>query len=124
MKRKNRSGLRTACSPKPKLKDRALLSNQQALELETTFKILANSSRLRLLHALARSRELSVLDLAAQVEMKPQAVSNQLQRMNGQSILASRREGNQIFYRIADPCVVKLLDRGLCLTEDARNQER
>ena len=124
MKRRTRSDIRKACLPKPKLKDRELLSNEQAMELETTFKILANSSRLRLLHALARSRELSVLDLAAQVEMKPQAVSNQLQRMNGQSILASRREGNQIFYRIADPCVVKLLDRGLCLTEDSRSQLR
>jgi len=32
-------------------------------------------------------------------------------------IVATRRSGNNICYRIADPCVTTLLDRGLCLME-------
>lgn len=56
--------------------------------------------------------------------MKTQAVSNQLQRLAGRGILASRREGNSIHYRIIDPCVLDLLDRGLCLTEDASTRRR
>jgi DNA-binding transcriptional ArsR family regulator len=51
--------------------------------------------------------------------MKPQAVSNQLQRLLDRGILACRREGNFIHYRIADRCVTGLLDLGLCLMEEA-----
>lgn len=51
--------------------------------------------------------------------MKPQAVSNQLQRLAGQGIVGSRREAQSIYYQIIDPCVEGLLDQGLCLAEDA-----
>ncbi len=85
------------------------------------FKVLANDTRLRLLHALSREGELCVTDLATAVGMKTQAVSNQLQRLNSQRIVAARREGNQIYYRVLDPCVTALLDRGLCLVEDRQN---
>ncbi len=83
------------------------------------FKVLANDTRLRLLHALARTGELCVNDLADAVGMKPQAVSNQLQRLVYRAILGSRRNGTNIYYRIKDPCVVAILDRALCLAEDA-----
>ncbi len=107
------------CVPKPKLNARPLIGLRQASGLEGLFKVLANDTRLRLLHALAREKELCVLDMAHRIGMKPQAVSNQLQRLVGKRILASRREGLQIFYRIVDPCVTELLDRGLCLLEDS-----
>ena len=88
------------------------------------FKMLASDTRLRLIHALARNGELCVTELAAVAGMKPQAVSNQLQRLIDRGILDSRRAGNQIFYRIVDPCVPALLDQGLCLTEDAEKRRR
>ncbi len=97
---------------------------QQAGELASMFRILANDTRLRLLHALARSEELCVSELAEAVGMKPQAVSNQLQRLVDRGILGARRNGNQIRYRIIDPCVVTLLDQGLCLSEDSRGRQR
>ena len=50
--------------------------------------------------------------------MKPQAVSNQLQRLVDKGILANIRSGINIHYRIVDPCIMDLLDQGLCLTED------
>lgn len=108
-----------ACAPKPELAARSLIGLSQASSLEGLFKVLANDTRLRLLHTLAREKELCVLDLARRIRMKPQAVSNQLQRLARGRILASRREGLQIFYRIVDPCVTELLDRGLCLLEDS-----
>jgi DNA-binding transcriptional ArsR family regulator len=104
------------CSPKPALGDRELLSPAQASALEDLFKVLANDTRLRLLHSIAKHREICVGDLADELEMTPQAVSNQLQRLRG--IVATRREGNSIHYRIVDPCVLILLDRGLCLLEE------
>lgn len=122
MKRKNRRTTTQCCPPKPKLEDRTLISYEQSRELESTFKTLANDSRLRILHALVRGEEMSVLSLAEAVNMKPQAVSNQLQRMADRGIVASRRQGNHIHYRMIDPCVVSLLDQGLCLTEDAKER--
>jgi ArsR family transcriptional regulator, lead/cadmium/zinc/bismuth-responsive transcriptional repressor len=52
--------------------------------------------------------------------MKPQAVSNQLQRLLDRGIVQTRRDGNNVLYRIVDPCVIDLIDRGLCLLEDTR----
>ena len=82
------------------------------------FKILANPTRLRIVHALSRSQDLCVSDLAALLEMKPQAVSNQLQRLTDRKMLACRRDGTHSYYRIADSCVAELLDSGFCLLED------
>ncbi|OWK37759.1 Regulatory protein, ArsR [Fimbriiglobus ruber] len=83
------------------------------------FKVLANDTRLRLLHAVVRAGEICVTDLADSLGMKPQAVSNQLQRLADLGILACRRDGKSIFYRLIDLCVMSLLDQALCLTEEA-----
>src|ERR1035441_3730858 len=69
------------CPPKPALSTRPLLSVRQAQTLESTFKTLGNATRLRMLHALVCAGELCVGELAERLGMKPQAVSNQLQRL-------------------------------------------
>jgi DNA-binding transcriptional ArsR family regulator len=121
---RNRQTKRIAvCPPKLAIKRRPLIGFDQANSVGRTFRVLADATRLRLLHALVRASEMCVGDLARAVEMKPQAVSNQLQRLLDRGILASRRKGNFIYYRIIDPCVVGLLDLGLCLTEDAGERE-
>ena len=107
----------TNCYPELSLIDRMPLARLNTVELKRIFKILANDTRLRMLHALIRAGELCVNDLADSVVMKPQAVSNQLQKMVGYGILGSRRNGNNIYYKIMDPCVPELLDRALCLIE-------
>jgi DNA-binding transcriptional ArsR family regulator len=109
---------RPTATGKPPLDERPLLVPDQARGLADLYQVLANDTRLRLLHALARSGELCVSDLAAAVGMRPQAVSNQLQRLSDRRILATRRDGTRIFYRIADPCVPSLLDLGWCLLEE------
>lgn len=112
------------CKPeKPSLKNRPLLTAEQASGLMAVFKLLANDTRLRLLHALARSGELCVTDLASAVGMKPQAVSNQLQKLVDREIVSCRRDGLYIRYRIIDQCAIALLDQGLCLTECAGDRQ-
>lgn len=106
------------CRPKPRLSARPLLSATEATDVGRVFKVLANGTRLRLLHALAKQPGMSVTELAEAVGMKSQAVSNQLQRLIDQGILANVRSGVNIHYRIVDPCIMDLLDEGLCLTED------
>jgi len=108
------------CPPKPTLEERTLLAPQEAAELAGLFKVLANDTRLKILYVLTKAQELRVTELAGLVGMKPQAVSNQLQMLTHRGILGCRREGVHIIYRILDPCVVRLLDYGLCLNEDAK----
>ncbi|MFV1994426.1 MAG: ArsR/SmtB family transcription factor [Verrucomicrobiales bacterium] len=117
-KRKPRKSV--CCPPKPALEKRDLITSRQAAELVGVFKVLANGTRLGLLHALVRAGELCVSELAEALDMKPTAVSNQLQRLADRGIVEPRRNGNQMLYRVVDPCVVKLLDSAWCLTEDAR----
>ncbi|HMK34163.1 MAG TPA: metalloregulator ArsR/SmtB family transcription factor [Desulfomonilaceae bacterium] len=112
------------CPEKPGLKNRQLLSAEQSAELEAIFKVLANQTRLRMLHAVVKAGEICVTSIAELVGMKPQAISNQLQRLLDRGMLAARRSGNNMFYRVIDPCVVSLLDRALCLMEDDRARER
>ena len=105
------------CEEVESIRSRPLLDRQERRRLALLFKVLANDTRLRLLHLLIKSGERSVNDLADAMEMKPQAVSNQLQRLALQQIVESRRDGNSIFYRVVDPCCTLLLDYGLCLQE-------
>ena len=103
---------------KPPLAARPLIGQTEATELTRLFKMLANDTRLRLVHALERAGELCVTDLAHELKMAPQAVSNQLQRLTDRRIVTFRREGSRLYYRIADPCVPEFLDLGLCLLEE------
>lgn len=112
------------CTPKPDIRTRTLIGTAESGRLEATFKTLANSTRIRLLHALARTPGLCVNELAEAIGMKPQAVSNQLQRLVDRGILEARRNGTNRHYRIVDPCVTSLLDRAWCLTEDAKARAR
>jgi DNA-binding transcriptional ArsR family regulator len=118
MKPRNRIARGPAEAGKPPLAARPLLGGPEAAELSRLFKMLANDTRLRLLHALERAGELCVTDLASQLGMAPQGVSNQLQRLTDRRIVAFRREGSRLYYRIADPCVPEFLDLGLCLLEE------
>jgi ArsR family transcriptional regulator, lead/cadmium/zinc/bismuth-responsive transcriptional repressor len=108
---------RRPLSKKTNLADRQLLSPVEAGELQAVFKVLANDTRLRLLHSLVRAEELCVSELSETIEMRPQAISNQLQRLSDLGILASRRDGNNIYYRIVNGCIAPLLDLALCLSE-------
>ena len=49
--------------------------------------------------------------------MKAQAVSNQLRRLSDLGIVTSRREGNNIYYRLVDLCVRGLLHHMDCHPE-------
>jgi len=115
----------STCQPGvPNLNDRELLTQPQAGELAGIFKLLANDSRLRMLHALDRAGELCVSDLAREVAMTPQAVSNQLQRLVLRRVLAARRDGLNVRYRIVDPCVTSLLELAWRTEETAAQSDR
>lgn len=99
----------------PALAQRELLDGVEVDQLAALFRVLGNDTRLRVLHAIARAGEAAVSEIAAAVESSPQAVSNHLQRMADQQIVATRRDGNRIYYRLIDPCVGGVMELGLCL---------
>ena len=112
------------CSMRAPLKDRPLLGFVEAVKVMALFKVLANDTRIRILHHIVRSGEATVTDIAKTLGMKPQAVSNQLVRLSDTRMLASRREGNNVFYRVQNGCVAPLLDLALCLMEDERKPQQ
>lgn len=116
---KKRHGL-SCFSAKPALSKQPIVNNSLASQLAAIFETLSNETRLRLLHMIVQAGEASPSELAARITMKPQAVCNQLQRLMDREIIESRRAGNNVFYRIVDPCVIDLLERGLWLLEDTK----
>jgi DNA-binding transcriptional ArsR family regulator len=88
-------------------------TDEAAAERASTFlKSLGNAHRLRLL-CLIMEEERPVGDLAQAAGLKQSAVSQHLARMRQEGLVASRREGQTILYRLADANagrMIKLLD--------------
>jgi ArsR family transcriptional regulator len=80
-----------------------------AAEAAQVLKLLANERRLLILCRLVIDGEMSVRPLADAVGLSPSALSQHLARMRGEGLLATRREGQTIFYRIGDPDISRIL---------------
>jgi DNA-binding transcriptional ArsR family regulator len=81
-------------------------------ELAGVFKVLGDSTRLRILLALCRS-ELCVCDLTRVLEMNASAVSHQLRLLRAAKLVKYRREGKNVFYSLDDQHVRTLLAQAL-----------
>lgn len=88
------------------------LSVDDVQNLAEFFKVLADPTRLRLLHAMAYE-ERSVYDLASAVELTQSAVSHQLHALRLHHVVLTRRAGSTIYYRLADSHVLTLLQTTL-----------
>ncbi len=78
----------------------------------TLLKALADPTRMRLLLAM-RAGELCVCDLATLLQMSESAVSHQLRVLRNANLVAWRREGRQVYYRLADEHVEAILNMAL-----------
>jgi DNA-binding transcriptional ArsR family regulator len=72
-------------------------------------KLLASEQRLLLLCRLIEG-ECSVTDLAAHVGLAQSAASQHLAKLRAEGVVATRREGQTMYYRVADPAALQLLD--------------
>ena len=82
---------------------------RKASEAAQLLKLLANENRLLILCRLVLARELSVDDLADVVGISQSALSQHLAKMRAEGLLATRRDAQTIYYRIADPNAERLL---------------
>lgn len=72
------------------------------------FKALADPSRLMIVTALA-SEEMCVCDLAALLGVSESAASHQLRILRIAKLVKNRREGQVLYYRLADNHVMQLV---------------
>ncbi|WP_163560075.1 metalloregulator ArsR/SmtB family transcription factor [Halomonas sp. NO4] len=79
-----------------------------AAEATALLRALAHEDRLLLLCQLSQE-ELCVSDLEARLDIHQPSLSQQLGVLRKQGLVATRREGKHIFYRIADDKVLALL---------------
>jgi ArsR family transcriptional regulator, virulence genes transcriptional regulator len=82
---------------------------RKAGEAAQLLKLLANENRLVILCRLAQERELPVNDLVEAVGISQSALSQHLAKMREEGLLATRREAQTVYYRIADPNAQRLL---------------
>ncbi len=88
-------------------------SGQKQFELAvTTFKLLGDVTRLKILWALLHG-EHSVKDLASHIGANPPAVSQQLAKLRAAGLVRVRRDGNRLFYAAKDAHVLHLVEQAL-----------
>lgn len=83
---------------------------RKAGEAAGLLKLLANENRLLILCRLVIAGEMSVGDLADAVDLSQSALSQHLGKMREDGLVATRREAQTIFYRIADPNAARVLE--------------
>lgn len=81
---------------------------RNSFEAADFLKTLANSNRLVILSRLL-GKETCVGDLEKNLNISQSALSQHLSRMRAEGLVATRRESQQIFYRIKDPRVEAML---------------
>jgi DNA-binding transcriptional ArsR family regulator len=80
--------------------------------LAEVFKVLGDTTRLRLLHDLGE-REVTVGELCERLGLSPSAVSHQLQLLRMARLVKHRKDGRQVFYSLDDDHVKELMAQGL-----------
>src|SRR3989441_3054845 len=91
---------------------RTLLGDSSVVALAETFKVLGDSTRVRILDTLSRA-ELCVCDIARLLGLSDSAVSHQLRVLRGMRLVRPRRDGKMIFYTLDDQHIVRLFEHGL-----------
>ncbi|MHC4223582.1 MAG: ArsR/SmtB family transcription factor [Planctomycetota bacterium] len=79
-------------------------------EAAEIMKCIAHPIRLRILEILEKTDEMNVTTLCEKVGASQPVVSQQLSRMRMGGVLASRRDGTSVFYRVARPEVLGVLE--------------
>lgn len=80
----------------------------RAGEAAELLKLLANDQRLIILCRLSEA-EMSVSELGEHVSLAQSALSQHLAKLRAQRLVATRRDGQNIYYRLASPTAKKLV---------------
>jgi DNA-binding transcriptional ArsR family regulator len=81
-----------------------------AAEAARMLRLLANEKRLMMLCQLVSAGEMNVGSLAEAVGLSQSALSQHLARLREDGLVATRREAQTIYYRLADAKAARLLE--------------
>jgi len=85
---------------------------EEYVKLASLFKLFGDGTRVSILHAL-RQKEMCVCDLAVLLGITKSAVSHQLKALRLSNLVKFRKEGQIVFYSLADDHVKQILDVGM-----------
>lgn len=95
------------------LKVRSMLQSKDVYpQLAALYKMFGDSTRIQILHALEQS-EMCVCDIAVLLGITKSAVSHQLKALRLSNLVKFRREGQVVYYSLADDHVKEIIDLGL-----------
>ena len=77
------------------------------------FKVLGDSTRIRILYLLLKEKEKNVTEIADALNMNHSAISHQLRFLKNAKLIKNRREGKQLYYSLSDDHVSCILDMGI-----------
>lgn len=80
-----------------------------AADAASLMRALGHDGRLLVLCTLVAQAECSAGELAQQVGLSPSALSQHLARMREEGLIDSRREAQNVYYRIAEPRVARVV---------------
>ncbi len=90
-----------------------ILDYAAADRVASTFAVLADPTRARILHALSMSAELCVCDLALLLGISQSAMSHQLRLLRDRDVVARSKRGRVVYYRLADEHVRHVFTDGV-----------
>lgn len=94
-----------------------ILSEHKAAEVAELFRAFSDTSRVRILSALA-AREFNVTQLALAIGISESGISHHLRSLRQMHLVQSRREGKEVFYRIEDEHILALFQQGISHVQD------
>ncbi len=94
---------------------RNLLADEEATHIAALFSVLSDPTRLQVVHALlyAPTGELCVCDLATGLGRDDTTISHQLRVLRNQKVVAMRKAGRVVYYRLVDEHIRHLLRMGI-----------
>src|SRR5712692_2922055 len=90
-----------------------VIGQEQADQVASTFGLLADPTRARIVHALSLVRELCVCDLALLIGISQSALSHQLRLLRSHRVVTRRKAGRIVYYSLADRHVRHVFADGL-----------
>lgn len=100
---------------------RNVLATDTAMRIASLFAVLSDPTRLQVVYALlhAESGELCVGDLATGLGRDDTTISHQLRVLRNQQIVAMRKVGRIVYYRLVDEHIRLLLELGMTHSNEA-----
>src|SRR6266516_107135 len=99
---------------------RNVLSSESAARIAALFSVLSDPTRLQVVHALlnAPTGELCVCDLASGLGRDDTTISRPLPVLRNQQIVAMRKAGRVVYYRLVDEHIRQLLTMGVAHAQE------